>query len=263
MNRGWSVFNGCDLIFRSIGSILNAMSWIFLAIAVATASVALYWLLVITEGVFLGQRVVVWLYDLTARKYDAIKQFDPEHEWNSIGEPLLKALAGEPNPLVLDVATGTGRVPALLLANAAFQGHVIGLDAASKMLALAEEKLVKSPNEAKGRASLIQQTVTPLPFQDDAFHAITCLEALEFFPSDVLALQEMIRVLRPGGFLMTSRRRGREARLFIGRYRTTKNFEDLLTELGFVEVTSHDWQLDYDMVTAMKPTARGGKIGRG
>ncbi len=35
-----------------------------------------WWLLITTEGVYLGRRVVIWLYDVYARRYDRIKQYD-------------------------------------------------------------------------------------------------------------------------------------------------------------------------------------------
>jgi ubiquinone/menaquinone biosynthesis C-methylase UbiE len=209
----------------------------------------LYYLLVTTEGVFLGRRVVVWLYDLTAHKYDNIKEFNPEDEQFTITRPLLKELALVQNPLVLDVATGSGRVPFNLLSNRDFHGRIIALDASGKMLAQAAQKL---NGLHPGRALLIQQTAAALPFPDRAFDAVTCLEALEFFPSDVAVLREMVRVLRPGGFLMTSRRKGWEGKAFLGRYRSADHFQQLLVSLGLVEIRSRLWELNYDMVTAKK-----------
>ena len=75
----------------------------------------LHWLLIRTEGVFLGRRMVVWLYDLAAGRYDAIKQFDPDTESAFVTWPLRRRLKAWPAPLVLDVATGTGRLPYFLL----------------------------------------------------------------------------------------------------------------------------------------------------
>lgn len=228
------------------------MNWLFAVFMVFVAGLLLYWLLVITEGVYLGRRVVAWLYDVTARKYDDIKQFDVEHEHQTISGPLLRVLDGRPSPWVLDVGTGTGRVPALLLQEPGFKGRVVGLDAAGKMLALASRKFIALPGDQNCRVALVQQTAAPLPFPDNTFDAVTCLEALEFFPSDVDALQEMVRVLRPGGFLMTTRRRGLEARLFVGRYRSTGDLERILVNLGLLEVETNFWQVNYDLVTAWK-----------
>lgn len=228
------------------------MAWIWIAIAALLLFILgalLYWLLVITEGVFLGRRMVVWLYDLTASRYDGIKQFDEVVEQFFVARPLLTRLHPVPAPRILDVATGTGRLPLFVLNEPTFNGRVVGLDASARMLGQAAGKL----RPFRGRAALVQATADALPFPDNSFDAVTCLEALEFFPSDTAALQEMVRVLRPGGTLMITRRRGWEAKTFAWRYRDEAQFETLLTTLGMVGVSITPWQVDYDQVFARKP----------
>lgn len=215
-----------------------------------TGAGLLYWLLVTTEGVFLGRRVVVWLYDITAHKYDGIKEFDDEAERFFVVRPLRHHLRHLPNPLILDVATGTGRVPHYLLNEPDFHGRVVGLEPSPKMMAFAIEKLA-----AFGwRSMLVRQTAVPLPFAANTFDAITCLESLEFFPSPQKALAEMVRVLKPGGVLMVTRRRGRDARAFLGRYQSVNQFEQMLWELGLTAVNTQPWQEDYDQVFGRKAT---------
>jgi SAM-dependent methyltransferase len=229
---------------------MNAPLWFLLAVLLLVGvSLLLYWLLVVTEGVFLGRRVVVWLYDITADRYDGIKQFDPQAEQFFVTRPLLARLQRRPAPLVLDVATGTGRFPHFLLEEPTFNGRVIGLDAAARMLRIAGDKL----RPYGYRVSLVQQTAADLPFPDVSFDAVSCLEALEFFPNDTAALREMSRVLRPGGVLMVTRRRGWEGKSFLGRYRTPLQFQDHLTELGLQSVELFPWQVEYDLVFAYKP----------
>lgn len=223
--------------------------WIGLALLTAVLGLLYYWLFIVTEGLYLGRRVVVWLYDLTAHKYDRIKEFDPDAEQFFLIRPLVVRLRPIPNPLVLDVATGTGRLPCFLLEEATFNGRIVGLDASGKMLRLAEEKLRPYGH----RVSLVQQTADALPFPSNQFDLVTCLEALEFFPSDTAALREMVRVLRPGGTLLVTRRKGPEGKAFIGRYRNVVQFEALLTGLGLEAVHTNPWQLDYDQVFGKKP----------
>ena len=223
--------------------------WIGLALLTAVLGLLLYWLLIVTEGLYLGRRVVVWLYDITAHKYDGIKEFDPDAEQFFLIRPLVVRLRPIPNPLVLDVATGTGRLPYFLLEEPTFNGRIVGLDASGKMLRLAGGKLRPYGH----RVSLVQQVAAPLPFPSNQFDLVTCLEALEFFPSDTAALREMVRVLRPGGTLLVTRRKGPEGKAFIGRYRTVAQFEALLTELGLEAVHTNPWQLDYDQVFGKKP----------
>lgn len=224
--------------------------WIFLLLAVIILLAALlYWLVIITEGVYLGRRLVVWMYDITAHRYDDIKEFDQDTESFLVIRPLLWRIANSPAPVILDIATGTGRVPAFLLEEATFNGRVIGLDPSKKMLAHARQKLLPFQN----RVILVQQIAADLPFQENSFDAVTCLESLEFFPSDTAALQEMVRVLKPGGALLVTRRRGWEAKTFVGRYHSREAFEDLLLNLGLAEVEILLWQIEYDLVFARKP----------
>jgi ubiquinone/menaquinone biosynthesis C-methylase UbiE len=226
-----------------------SLYWLLLGLPAITAvALLIYWLVIITEGVYLGPRIVVWLYDLTAGRYDNIKQFDPDAERYFVIYPLLHNLAAFPAPLVLDVATGTGRLPLYLLDESTFNGRVIGLDASARMLAQAAPKVAPF----RRRAALVQQTAVALPFPDEAFHAVTCLEALEFFPDELGALQEMARVLCPGGTLMITRRRGWEAQTFLGRYLSPQQFAERLEALGFVNVEISLWQVEYDLVTAHK-----------
>ncbi|HOU41389.1 MAG TPA: class I SAM-dependent methyltransferase [Promineifilum sp.] len=216
----------------------------------------LHWLLIRTEGVFLGRRVVVWLYDLAAARYDAIKQYDPDTESAFVAWPLSRRLKGRPTPVVLDVATGTGRLPLFLLAEPTFNGRVIGLDASAGMLAQARAKLAAYDD----RAALVRGSASDLPFPANAFAAVTCLEALEFLPDDAAALREMVRVLAPGGVLLTTRRQGAEAGYFLGRARGREELEALLGGLGLIDVRSQPWQVEYELVWAAKGPARVSQI---
>lgn len=208
----------------------------------------LYWLLVITEGSYLGRRFLVWTYDLTASRYDNIKEFDDALEEAFVARPLLRRLHHLPAPRILDVATGTGRVPWYLLQTPTFHGRIVGLDPSRKMLALAAAKLAPFSS----RVALVRQTAVPLPFPDACFDAVTCLESLEFFPSDTAALREMVRVLAPGGVLFITRRRGWEARTFLGRYRASQKWETLLADLDLYQIETQPWQVDYDQIFARK-----------
>ena len=209
----------------------------------------LHWLFIRTEGVFLGRRIVVWLYDLAANRYDGIKQFDADTESAFITWPLRRRLKRFPAPLVLDVATGTGRLPYFLLQEPEFNGRVIGLDASAGMLAQAQVKLAPFGD----RAALVRQSALDLPFGDATFAAVTCLEALEFLPDDAAALREMARVLRPGGVLLVSRRQGPDAPWFLGHARDRDEFEALLADIGLTDIRTQPWQVEYELVWAARP----------
>lgn len=221
-------------------------------ISIVILAAALYWLLVTTEGVFLGQRMVIRLYDYTAQRYDDIKQFDEDDERYFIVRPLQQELKDKAHPLILDVATGSGRVPYDLATNPDFECIIIGLDAAFEMLKQAADK-ISGLNQDMVAVHFIQQKADLLPFNDESFDAVTCLESLEFFPSDRAALIEMVRVLRPGGLLITSRRRGPTGYFFLSRYRSVQEFQNLMGEIKLVDIQTRLWETDYDLVTGRKP----------
>jgi SAM-dependent methyltransferase len=229
---------------------MNPLATILLIVLLlAAVAFFLHWLFIRTEGVFLGRRVVVWLYDLSAARYDNIKQFDPDTESAFVAWPLRRRLKAWPAPLVLDVGTGTGRLPYFLLQEHDFNGRVVGLDASARMLNQALAKLAPFGD----RAMLVRQSAQDLPFADGAFAAVTCLEALEFLPDDAAALAEMVRVLRPGGVLLLTRRQGPDAPFFLGHTRSPVEFEALLATLGLEDIRLNPWQVEYELVWAAKP----------
>ena len=216
---------------------------------IAAIAALVYWLVVITEGVYLGRRMVVWLYDITAHKYDGIKEFDAEAEHYFVTKPYLAHLPKHPAPRLLDVATGTGRVPITCLRNRRLMARWWGWMRRGgcclwRLRNWRGITAVSSPSN---------KSPTNSPFADNTFHGITCLESLEFFPSAEKALHEMVRVLQPGGSLMVTRRIGWEAKTFVGHSHSPESFAALLTNLGLVNVQMTPWQFDYDQVVARKP----------
>lgn len=227
------------------------MPWTTLALVVGSAILVgafVYWHIVITEGVYLGQAVVTWLYDLTAPRYDQIKQFDREFESRFLGRPLCAALSHSPAPLVLDIATGSGRLPITLLEQPSFQGRIVGVDASRPMLEQAARRL----EGYRSRVSLIWRDAADLPFPDGCFDAVTMLEMLEFTPSPIAQLREAVRLLRPGGILMTTRRCGVDAKLMPGKTFSHSEFASILEPLGLEDVRIEAWQVDYDLVWASR-----------
>lgn len=58
--------------------------------------------------------------------------------------------------------------------------------------------------ESAGPWYLVAGSLTHLPFNDGCFHKVMCSEVLEHIPDDRSALQELLRVLKPGGILAVS-----------------------------------------------------------
>lgn len=236
------------------------MSWevgLLIAGGILALAALLYWQLIIAEGTYLGPRVVVLLYDWSAHIYERIKQFDVGDEQWFLGIPLAGALSTIPAPLVLDVATGTGRLPRALLRQPGFEGRVIGLDLSRRMLRYA----VRWTAQFSDRLTYIWQDARRLPFDDDTFDAVTCLEALEFTPRPREVLAELVRVLRPGGVLVVTNRIGPDARFLPGRVFPRGAFGDVLRSFPLKDVHVRPWQVHYDLAWAIKSgEPRGGSV---
>lgn len=252
-----------------------------IVVLIVVIAIVVYWQLVVTEGAYLGRPIVALMYDWFAPRYDKVKEFDPANDAVMLAEPILSQLRermtddGRPttaksapvvsatvplrpgfraptsslqDPVVLDVATGTGRLPTALLLQPAFRGRIIAIDASDKMLEVGRHKLAAYAERIEWQHADAQH----LDFPDNSFDVVTSLEALEFFPSPDLAVQEMIRVLRPGGLFMISNRVGPDAWKFPGRVNTTAVFCEQLERWGMREIEPQLWLVDYDLVTCVK-----------
>jgi SAM-dependent methyltransferase len=104
----------------------------------------------------------------------------------------LEMLRISPGDRVLDVGCGPGNF-ARDFARAAGDGEVVGLDASRTML---EEALREGgpPN-----LSYVRGDARRLPFTDAAFDAVCCFAALYLIEEPMRALDEIVRVLAPGG----------------------------------------------------------------
>lgn len=222
------------------------MSWLF--IGLLAIAVLLWWLLIRTEGVYLGRGMVIWLYDLYATRYDGIVQHEDIDEHLHLAQPIMARLHPETQPMILDVATGTGRIPIALCQHARFEGAIIGLDASKGMLKQAISKI--NDNHFEDYVSFIWGDGTDLPFEDDSFDMVTCMEALEFMPQPEQGLKELIRVLRPSGVLLTTRRINEP--LMPTKLWSQETMQGLLSENGAQDIEFEDWQYDYEKVWAIK-----------
>jgi ubiquinone/menaquinone biosynthesis C-methylase UbiE len=120
------------------------------------------------------------------------------------------------------------------------------------MLRVAEQHLEPQAE----RVGLLVAPAAPLPFTDEGFEAVTCLEALEFFPSGQVALKELVRVLRPGGWLLITNRTGWEAHLMPGHTWSRAQLIEILRRLPLTDISVRPWQTYYDLVWARKRALR-------
>ncbi|MBB6449031.1 demethylmenaquinone methyltransferase/2-methoxy-6-polyprenyl-1,4-benzoquinol methylase [Geomicrobium halophilum] len=96
---------------------------------------------------------------------------------------------------VLDVCAGTAD---WTIANAKQiqEGSAVGLDFSERMLEVGREKI---KNAGLNNVQLIQGNANALPFEDHSFDVVTIGFGLRNVPDPHCTLEEMIRVLKPGG----------------------------------------------------------------
>lgn len=114
------------------------------------------------------------------------------------------ALGGEQR--VLDVACGPGNFTRFFGTQLTGDGIAIGFDISRPML---EQAVRRNRGE---RVAYVRGDARNLPFDDGTFDAVCCYAALYLVPEPLAIVNELIRVLAPGGriALMTSYGRGRE-----------------------------------------------------
>ena len=103
----------------------------------------------------------------------------------------------KPGQKVLDVGSGTGTLAIMLGEAVAPGGEVVGIDASTEMIDVAQSKAKKQKSSARFQPAAIES----LPFEKDSFDLVTSSLMLHHLPEDVQVkgLAEVRRVLRPGG----------------------------------------------------------------
>ncbi len=118
--------------------------------------------------------------------------------WNRYGQQTIDHLSLRPGDRVLDVCSGSGAsaIPAAMRVGPT--GHVIGVDLAESLLELAEKKAKQQGLEhIEFRCGDFENLGLP----DACFDAVVCVFGIFFVPDMVAAVQELWRMIRPGGKL--------------------------------------------------------------
>ena len=100
---------------------------------------------------------------------------------------------------ILDVGCGGGRTIQKMAAVAS-RGIVYGVDYASGSVAASCAKNAQLIRV--GRVEIKQGSVSELPFPDNKFDLVTAVETQYYWPDLVHDMQEVLRVLKPGGTLI-------------------------------------------------------------
>jgi ubiquinone/menaquinone biosynthesis C-methylase UbiE len=133
---------------------------------------------------------VVEEYAKAADRYDEKWSFYVE----ATTRETLKRLVIPPAARILDVGCGTGEL-LLRLAARHPDSMLSGIDPVPAMLQMAERKL-------PGRVDFRVGYASALPWPDASFDVVVSCNMFHYVTQPLLALQEMHRVLRPGGSLV-------------------------------------------------------------
>ncbi len=167
--------------------------------------------------------------------------------FTSLYAKVARRLDLQPEDNVLDVACGSG---AFLKKHARHVHHIAGLDHSEIQISLA--KRWNSDRIAAGTAEFVAGDATALPWPDDTFSAVTC-NCVSCFAEPQRSLQEMRRVLRPGGRAVVvmagsgqdGTDRPRETDMFGMPVWTGDQVRQMMADAGFSQVSAsydkHIW----------------------
>ena len=145
--------------------------------------------------------------------------------------------------VVLDVGCGGGRTVGKL-ATLAREGRVCGLDHSETSVAVSRR--ANRRWIAEGRVEIRQGSVSALPYADATFDLVTAVETHFFWPDLPHDLQEVRRVLKPGGRVLLiaefynggkHTRYAERLSRFVGMASlTVDEHRELLSKAGFADV---------------------------
>lgn len=136
-----------------------------------------------------------------ARRYDrmnSILSFQQHRLWRRFA---MRHLPIRRNSRILDVAAGTGTWTFAMAKRLGAEGKIVGLDFTEAMLDVAKERQQTSSDAAK--IEFVHGNAMQLPYADNSFDMATVGFALRNMPSVETCLREMLRVVKPGGLVMS------------------------------------------------------------
>jgi len=155
------------------------------------------------------RRFVRAIFATIADRYDFITvvlSYGQDRRWK---RRLIDLAAPRPTARVLDLATGTGDIALALAARGA---RVVGLDITFRMIELARQKSVVArpvrggeaePSARQPGVSFLVGDMLALPFPSGSFDLVTTGYGLRNVPNLATTIEEIGRVLSPGGQLLS------------------------------------------------------------
>ncbi|MDB4144231.1 bifunctional demethylmenaquinone methyltransferase/2-methoxy-6-polyprenyl-1,4-benzoquinol methylase UbiE [Flavobacteriaceae bacterium] len=138
------------------------------------------------------------MFDAISNEYDGLNRvisFGIDIKWRN---KVVQIVADAQPKNILDIATGTGDLAINLTRTNASQ--IIGLDISEGMLDVGRQKILKK--ELHNTIDMVVGDSENLPFDDNAFDAITVAFGVRNFENLEIGLAEILRVLKPGGIVV-------------------------------------------------------------
>lgn len=129
---------------------------------------------------------------MNLEEYERMYRFEDSYWWFVARRDLVLQLIKNTYPAgsrlrILDIGCGTGA----MLDQLSKYGDVVGADFSQEALKFCRERGLHTP--------LVRSDVRRMPFASNTFDVITAMDVVEHIDSDKAAMQEIYRVLRPGG----------------------------------------------------------------
>jgi ubiquinone/menaquinone biosynthesis C-methylase UbiE len=168
-------------------------------------------------------------FDPAADYYDQTRVYPPEVS-DRIAGALIAAGHIPTRGHILEIGIGTGRIALPLLARGI---SITGVDISPRMVERLREKYdaarAAEPLRDWGRLTVELLDISALPFPDATFDAVVGVHILHLVPEWKRALDEAMRVLKPGGALLL----GWDTRQGTAQHHIHDEWERIVTALGY------------------------------
>lgn len=181
-------------------------------------------------------------FDRVADIYDRTRGL-PEGVDEAVADTIVAATNAGPDTRFLEIGVGTGRIAAPLIRRGY---HYTGVDISEGMLERLREKAGSAAN-----LTLIQGDITQLPLPGDSQDVVLAVHIFHLVPQWRQALDEALRVLAPGGYVVYGGNHG------VSGPPIRSEWSRLVREMGgTIRPRYAEWE---DIQEAL--TERGGRIG--
>ena len=141
------------------------------------------------------QKLVNGVFDSVASSYDIMNDLMSIGVHRLWKEALLDWMAPRPNQILADLAGGTGDVSLKFLQRGGLFAHVIDIN--EQMLAVGQTRRVM--NKYQDRLNWLAGDAQAIPLADNSVDRVTIAFGLRNVPDRMRALNQIVRILKPGG----------------------------------------------------------------